>query len=212
MNQTPTPAERQSPIILAEPTDRLLCGLFVLVWLLPITWTGLTKRPVPFVGVYANDMYRVASLFTKRLQGSVDYYFQVRFEDDWDWTNLSKREFSSIIMSGNRTRLDRMLQDSVYSPRGMQQRQRLADYIKAQYEQRYPDRPKIEAFRYLVVFFPVGEMMISQKGRWVEWPIDKIPESQQRELSVHYFDGRPGQNSLLESLRSEGGVGGLEAD
>lgn len=195
-------ASQPKTTIVAERPDYFLCGLFILVWLLPITWVGMTKKSVPLVGTYANDMYRVASLFTKRSQGPVDYYFQVQFEDGWDWENISKRDYSKIIMSGNRTRIDRMLQDSVYSPRGMKQRQQLAEYIKEQYERQHPDHSKIDSFRYLIVFFPVGEMLVNRKGGWTEWPIEKIPEKQQTELSVHYFDGRPGKNSLIESMRS----------
>ncbi|MCA9213706.1 MAG: hypothetical protein KDB27_11600 [Planctomycetales bacterium] len=191
-------------IVLADRPDYFLFGVFVLIWLLPITWVGLTKRSVPVVGLYANDMYRVASLFTTRLQGSVEYYFQFQDEEDiWDWQNLDKEDYGSIIMSGNRTRLDRMLQDSISSHRGMRQRQRLAEYIKTHYEKRNPDKPKMTAFRYQVVFFPVGEKMASQVGRWREYPLEKLPQEQVRELSVHYFDGRPGKNTLIENMKVE---------
>ncbi len=203
-----SPQSEPSRVIVAERPDYFLCAFFVVVWLLPISWVGMTKQRVPLVGTYANDMYRVASLFTKRLQGSVDYYFQVQFEDGWEWVNIPKRDYASIIMSGNRTRLDRMLQDSVYSPRGMKQRQLLAEYVKAQYERRNPEHSKIESFRYVVVLFPVGNKLASQKRGWTEWPIETIPEEQQRELSVHFFDGRPGKNSLINSLRSSAEANG----
>ena len=194
--------KHDEPVIVAERPDFILCTIFVLVWLLPITYAGLARRSVPLVGTYANDMYRVASLFTQRLQGSVDYYFQIRLEDGWEWENINKRDYASIIMSGNRTRLDRMLQDSVYSPRGMAQRQRLAEYVRGIYEKQHPDR-KIVAFRYIMVFFPVGGPLTSQKGGWTEWPIEQVPEGQQRVLSVHYFDGRDGENLFFEELKAE---------
>ena len=41
-----SPLKSRSQVIVAERPDYILCGLFVLFWLLPITWVGTCRNPV----------------------------------------------------------------------------------------------------------------------------------------------------------------------
>ena len=196
----PEEADNKSESIIVDSrADYIFLSVAVLVWLVPITLVGLFGRSMPFVGTYANDMYRVAGLFTKRLNSSVDFYFQVLAEDGFEWVDVPKKDYASIVMSGNRTRLDRLLNDSIRSPRGLEQRQSLAEYIKRVYERNHPDNPKLESVRFVMVVFSL-ETMATQNRGWREWPIEHVPEEARHIMSTHYFDGRKPNDTLFESL------------
>lgn len=171
-------------------TERLLLVAFILGWLAPIAWVGLTREPVPFTGRWLNNNYRVSCLFPEAVAGWTSYYLQARLEDSLEWRPLRETDYTQMEPFGHRTRLDRMLGQSVDEPHGMLQRQRIAEFVKTRYERLHPSGPRVDAVRFVYVRFPVGDSLLLAPGPWRKPSLDSLPDRYRpRVFSTHRFDG-----------------------
>lgn len=157
--------------------------LFIALWLLPITWVGLTGVTIPFAGPWLSDLYRVSCLFTERVPSWPAYYLQVQAEDG-RWTSLDREAFAPMEPFGYRSRIERYLAHGHPFP-GMGEteawRQTLADELAAwtrtRYVDLYPDEPPPRALRIVELRYPVGGALAAPEGRWRVPPFEESPEA-----------------------------------
>lgn len=177
-------------MVLADRPDYLLCIFFLIVWLAPMTWVGLTHRSIPVAGKYLNNLYRVAGLFTKKVNNWSDYYCQIRLEGETDWRDLPE-SYSAMKTFGDRSRLFFVVSNSLRAPNGMDHRQRMAEYVRQRFERDHPQFPKVLSVRFLHVTYPCGAYLVRQRRAWKTWPLAQVPQRLQRPLSMHFFNGWP---------------------
>jgi hypothetical protein len=192
---TSTPAERAAgrlqPPVPARRRDYAFAALFLVLWLVPISWVGLTDRPPAFAPVYLQHLYRVACLFTERVGGWSDYYFQVQLEGSESWVTAVQEDYARMKPFGHRTRLHRMLTISRRNERGTIQREQMARFIKTRFEELYPDRPRVVGLRFIHVFYRTGEPELAHpRGRWERPPLAAVDRRRGEVLSSHFFDER----------------------
>jgi hypothetical protein len=160
------------------------------VWLVPITFTGLTQRSVPMAGPYLNNLYRVACFFTERVPAWSEYYFQALPAGSYEWITLAETDYSTLEPFGHRTRLHRMLSETD-GRQGTRLRQRMAEFIKHRHKSLHPQQPQLEAVRFVVVSYETGKELAQSRGPWMQQPFDDIPRDRRHVVATHFFDGRP---------------------
>lgn len=174
--------------MLAKPRDITLATAFFFVWLVPITYTGLTKSVVPHANIYMNHMYRVACLFTTRVRSWTHYYIQVKLEDQEDWTSVPTSDYAKLEPFGHRTRFDPMFGYSYKSSAGTLRRLKMAEFIKKRYEALYPEDADIASVRFMRVTIRSGDPRIAKpKGHWVKPPLESFPEKEHIFVFSHDF-------------------------
>ena len=197
--RSPTKPDKERVVVAGRP-DYLLSSAFVVLWVLPILWVGIThQKRVPLVGDFLNHNYGIACLFPDRSTGWNDYHFQVRLENRTKWFETPESDYTRMEPFGHRTRLHRMLGLSARQPHGMLQRQHMAEFIKTRYEYLHPESPKIAAMRFVYVHYKASDDAAKQKGRWVTPPLSAAKRFYVR--STHYFDGRLPENSRGQRVR-----------
>lgn len=197
------------PARIAGPADFVFAYLFFCLWLLPIVYVGMTGRQIPLEAFtrmgfpsrasresasYLNNMYRIACLFPDRVSNWSNFYYLVRLEGEERWTSVPEEDYGRLKPFGYRTRLKRMLDLARDNENGPRLRQDMAAFIKQRYERLHPGEPRVEAVRFVRVFYKVGSPeLASPIGRWVNPPFEIIPESQQQIVSTHTFQNALGQ-------------------
>lgn len=196
-----TPSGGQPP--LARPFDVFWAVLFLAFWLLPIFYVGFFKRSFPLqklevlglpshaaeqVHKFANNNYRIACLFTDRVEGWGHYYFQARLVGQRQWINLDDSDYALLKPFGYRTRLHRMLSQTSITPAGDPRRQSIAEFVKQRFETLYPEEGKIEAVRVLRAGFKSGDPAIAlPAGHWAKPPLFIIPSHHYKLMFEHQF-------------------------
>ena len=182
------------PTYLASSKDLILGILFIFIWLIPILYVGSFKKDVPHMGLYLNDQYRCACLFTKSMTSWSTYYYQVRREGESHWIDVSQWDYGKLKPFGYRTRIQRIL-GKTYTPRGKKARRAVAEFIQQRYAELNPDAPRVVAVQFVRVMYPVGDPVIAQpQGHWTMPPLSTIPSSRQSVVGTIYLDGHDQSN------------------
>lgn len=168
--------------------------LFLILWIGPITWNGVTGKGVPGAGLWANNMYRVARLFTKRIPTWSNYYVEIFHEGMEKPTALPLTAFSDMKPFGYTPRLHRMISKSSGNSSETALRGAMAAYIKQKFENQNPFLPPIREIRLIRVVYQSGAPELAHPdGHWTIPPLESIPNSRRRVLGSF----RP-QTELLE--------------
>ena len=165
---------------LAGRRDYALAAAVLLLWLLPMGWSGLTDRSLTFLPDSVRNLYRVACLFPDSLPEWRNYYVQVLERDSWQWRTVPRDLYSRMRPFGHRTRVDFFLNRWRAGRRGGLQARALSDYILARYAAVYPERAaQVAAVRVLAASYPTGEEPLSYPdGRWRRPPLEQVPRRQ----------------------------------
>jgi hypothetical protein len=171
---------------IATPRDYLLSLFFVVAWLAPITYVGLTARAMPFVPAAFQGLHNISCLFIKAPKAWQNVYYQVRLAGSRRWTSVDEADYFEMKPFGYRTKAHRLLVESVFETRGERQREELARFIEQRHEALYPDRPPVVAVRFLAAHYHVGEAeMARPAGRWSRPPLEQVERSRLTLISEH---------------------------
>lgn len=176
---------------------------FVLVWLIPITWVGLSHKSVAGAGNYLNNQYRVASLFTRRCPSWSEYYYLIHLEGSSRWTVVPESYLCKMQPIGFQSRLQRYVADSLGQHHGVYQRQRLAVFVRKRFIRGFRPRRKVNAVCFIEAQYPTGDAMASQLGSWERKEFSEIPKIRKQVISIHFFDKRTPVNGRGEKLPLE---------
>lgn len=148
-----------------RPTSRLVSwydGLastaLVVVWLLPVLWTGATHRDVPLASRWMQQQYRVACLFLESLEAWGSYFVQVQHEGSSAWVELNLRGIFDMTVFGFRSRLHAILDETYEQPKGELRMAAIAEFIRRRYDEIHPLGPKLAALRFVYVTRTVPEL------------------------------------------------------
>ena len=91
-----SPEKRPFKTVLADKPDYLLCGAFVALWLVPISWVGVANQSLPQAGKFLGNQYQIAALFTNRVPHWIEFYIEVQIGNEW--VSSPQSHYSSIKM------------------------------------------------------------------------------------------------------------------
>jgi hypothetical protein len=89
--------------------DAVWATIFLLGWLVPLAWVGVTNLSVPFLPRYLDYQYRIGALFPKYTPVWEQLYLQVRLEGEADWIDLPERQYFPALPFGYISRLNFLL-------------------------------------------------------------------------------------------------------
>jgi hypothetical protein len=145
---------------LATWYDWLGSTALVVVWLLPVLWTGGTGRNAPFASAWMQQQYRVACLFLESLRTWHTYHVQVQYEGLDAWIELDMRGIFDMTVFGFRSRLHAILDETYQESKGSLRMDAIAEFIRTRYQERHPLEPKLAGLRFVYV-----ERTIKELGR-----------------------------------------------
>src|SRR4051812_14839458 len=98
----------QSPKIYLPPgvrTQDYVCGIvFLIVWLLPVAWTGLTLKKISFLPRVVTYFHNIGNLFTYAVPVWPLPYIQAKQQGSDEWITLPEDEYFRLKTFGFRTR------------------------------------------------------------------------------------------------------------
>lgn len=182
----------KAPRSIATPWDYLLALFFLVTWLIPITYVGLSARPVHFIPSAFQGLHNISCLFIVAPKAWQNVYYQVRLEGSRRWATVAEEDYFRMKPFGYRTRAHRLLVESVFEgSRGELQRQELARFIKDRHEALHHASPPVTAVRFLAAHYYVGEAeMAHPAGRWTRPALEQVDKSRVTVISEHDFPGR----------------------
>lgn len=171
---------------------RLVPGVvFLFVWLIPITYVGLTDRSVPEAGRYLNYMWRIACLFPGRSDAWDDYFYEVRQVGEEEWVEVPLEMLGGMRPFGAGNRLHRMMAQGGGDRNRPAVLRSAAWFVKNRFESRHPAGPGVEEVRFVRVRYRVGSpRLVAESGPWTAPTLDEIP-SARRTVWRQYRFGKP---------------------
>ncbi len=166
--------------------QRDLIGLtaFLVLWLGPMAYRGLTNRPMPGLPRLLTYLHNVSALFpTAMPYWRVDYVL-IRPEGSDAWTALPEAEYFRMTPFGHRTRLHQLMNISL-TPGGHARRAEAAAWIRARYIARHPQRPRPAAVRFVGAQYRTGRD--APRGPWRTPPLESFHPEESFILSTHDF-------------------------
>jgi len=189
----------------ASARDLVLSLLFVLLWLLPIFYQGWTSSTIPpsVLPPFLTNIYRVSCLFTKSVPAWGDWYFQLKHVDDPGWWTLRESDYSKLEPFGHHSRIDLFLSKSGNYSTGTAQRQAIADFIRKRHRDLFPDRPEVEAIRFVKAVYKVevGGELARPARCWEKKPLGEVALASRHVVGIYYFDGREPDDRHTRSLK-----------
>lgn len=150
--------------------------LLILGWLMPITYVGLTDRPIRFGGQYMNYMWRIAALFPRRSNSWDDYFYQVRVSGSDDWLAVSHRDLGSMEPFGAGNRLHRIMAQGGGDRNREAVLRSAAWFVKHRHESLNENNSAVEEVRFLRVRYPAGSPeLVDEPGPWVIPDLADVP-------------------------------------
>jgi len=171
--------------------DLFSCLFFIFIWIIPITYTNLVNKDIPFFPRTLCYVQRISFLFTKAIWRWPVYYVLIRYENTPGWTILPEDEYFHLQPFGFRTRFDQLMTFSHYntgwSPgvKSKKAREReLAHWLARNYAQRHKDQPAVEAVQFVAAVFKVEDKP-TFKGHWQKPSLNSFTKDQILIVSTH---------------------------
>jgi len=169
--------------------DRISFSLFVLLWLIPLLYRGLTERALPGMPRLLKYLHNASCLFTESVKHWRVDYVQVQLSENGEWLTIPEEAYFQMQPFGHdRTRLHRFM-DLSLSKAGFARRAELAAWLRQRYTSHHPSHPIPVAVR-----FVVGQYLIRREppaGRWHKPPLEAFRPKETVILSTHRFDAKP---------------------
>ena len=139
----------------------VVSALFILFWILPVLYTGLTKQPVRFLHPYFSYQSNVSCLFEREQLRWSNYYVQIQSAPAaGNGGRIDMPQYSRMKPFGTFTRLEyylmypyRLSHNGTDLEAGQIE---LAEFVRGRYETLYPD-DRVRAIRLVRVDYPVDE-------------------------------------------------------
>jgi len=180
--------------------DVYSCLLFIILWLLPVMYTGLVNRDVLLLPRTLCYLHRISFLFTHGTPVWTNYYIQGLPEDSNAWVTLPESDYFRLQPFGYRTRLHAVLSAKLQHyalgyPQGQGQQQareaELARWISQRYNSTRQRSQGLEAVRFMFANSPLGDNA-SISGHWRKPALDSFQKRKIHVLSVHDVRDREG--------------------
>jgi len=187
MKKDKTAEKNELPARIATPRGYILSILFVIMWLVPMSYVDLVKTRVNLsllshigissqytqkVETYINNLYRVACLFPQSVTFWRNYYYQVKLEGENEWITLDLKKYTGLSPFGYRPRIKVLTNFSFRSSgnwqanAGRRRRQDMAKFFKRKFEDMNPELVPVAAMRFIGVDYPVGGPIAKPEGHW----------------------------------------------
>lgn len=167
-------------------TKDVIIGMaFVLLWLAPLAYRGLTDRPMPGMPSLLRYVQNASCLFVDSVKAWRVDYLQARLAPGGEWITLPEEDYFKMEPFGHyRTRLHRLMDVSL-TKSGYARRAELASWIRRRYSERHPDAPKLVAVRFIAAQYPLQRAAPS--GAWQRPPLASFRSEALAILSTHEF-------------------------
>jgi|GEM_PF-1844559 len=86
-------------------------GLFLMLWLAPLFWTGWTLRSWPIFPHWLAVEHQVSGLFLKELKSCHDFHLEWKSGDN-EWFELNERRLYPYVVFADRSRFDQLVSRS----------------------------------------------------------------------------------------------------
>lgn len=169
--------------------DVALTVLFILAWLIPITYVGATKRDAPWLPDWLRHQHRVSCLFINEVKGWQTYRLEVQRGGSDRWEPMSEENYFELPVFGYRSRLHRVLGHSYKKGKGAQRLREVGQYVKERYDQLNPEGPSLDALRFVRIYM-TNEMLAKQTGRFKPMQPNEVPASYVLYFGEMRFDGK----------------------
>ena len=123
--------------------------IYLLLWLLPISWVGSTYSDVKFFPTVIKQQNRVACLFTNEARAWKTYHIQIQLGGSGEWVEMPLDDYFEMDIFGYRTRLHRLLSVSWRKYKGIDRTREMSNFVKTRYDKLNPDGPSLDAIRYI---------------------------------------------------------------
>lgn len=176
---------------------RALAGFFLVFWLLPISYVGLTEKQVPVVSNWFNEQYRVACLFTKRIPAWTVLHYQARWQGGWETLDIDT--LCPLTPFGYRNRLDFILTHDVKGQAWEQRISDIAHFLTRRIETEFPERGRVRGIRFIQARIPSGDPLIARPmGHWERFPLEVLESYGLNRLAQFDWDAEapPAKTSL----------------
>ena len=164
---------------------------FIIIWIIPITYTGIFNCDMPGFPRTLCHLQRIAILFTHSIESWPIFYIQVRSHENNQWQTLKEEDYFRLKPFGYRTRLFTILyfsKDSLGFQKGIDldaaRREELAQWIAARYARLYPHESDIESVQFVAAFYYTQEGKAIQ-GRWRKPRLESFAKDKTIVISRH---------------------------
>ena len=177
-----------SPELKVTKKDFLCCFLLILVWVIPVIYTGLTHRKILLFPSGVRYFQSIGDLFTKRVHVWPMPYIQILRQGDQTWMTLPEEEYFRLKTFGYRRRLFEVLYYATnipdYERKSSHTQAELARWIAKRYTKLYPGNPKPLAVRFVAGLYFVNPQN-PPTGHWQPPAYEAFPKDKTYVLSTH---------------------------
>jgi len=181
--------EHKTPKSFLSLTNIALAIIFLLLWIAPIIFIGLTLKPILFLPPYFSYQSNISCLFESEALGWSNTYFQIQLKGQQQWLNVPEEDYTQLEPFGYRTRLGFILSINYNSDfKDLESRRdQLAVFIKRRYEEINPT-DIVGAVRFLRIEYPLGDNIPFPNNHWLRPSLETIPSDQYKIKAVIQFD------------------------
>ncbi len=166
----------------------LSCLFFLVFWIVPILYTGLTQRKIAFFPRTIRYFQSVGNLFTHRVDVWPMPYIQVLLAGEENWKTLLEKDYFPMETFGYRTRLFEALYYATnildYDRKTQATRAEIARWIAKRYAQLNPGALPVQFVRF-VAGLHFMDPREPPAGHWQPPPYESFPEEKTYILSSH---------------------------
>lgn len=166
---------------LVRPFGLAVSLVFLVMWILPITWVGGSKKSTPGMPYYMQNLHRISCLFTHSSKDWKTVHYQIKFKGSDEWVEGFEPGIFPQSIFGYRGRFNRIIGQSLRGgARGGGRRWEVAKHIQTRWAELYPNDPPITHVRYIRVVHPVFESHCMANEPWQKLPLAVYPQNQWR--------------------------------
>lgn len=181
--------KRESAPFKSNKLDVILCLFFLIVWILPLLYSNVTKSKIPLFPSFWQTVTSTSNLFTRANYVWPVPYMQVQLQPDGEWLTLPEEDYFPMRTFGYRTRLFEALYLAVQDDeKSLAVQRELAQWIVRRYAQANGRAPVAVRFIAGLHRSQWGQVL---DGHWRTPPLYTFPDSDVYVLSRH--DARGGQ-------------------
>ncbi len=157
-NAEPVVAEQSNLLRILTPYGAMVSFVFLILWLLPITWVGGTKGDVRYLPLHMRQQHRVACLFTNRVTAWKTYHIQAQMDGSDEWVEIDEAPYFVMDIFGYRSRWQRIMSKAYRKAKGLKRTRVMANWIHDHWEEHNPDGRKLDAIRYVRITHRVKDL------------------------------------------------------
>ena len=162
------------------PWPRIHLFFFSLLWFLPVGYSLLFQKGIPFFPQGVNRLAAFCPQSGSKPKVWESYYVEAQAGNiSNEWVPLNLADFSALqAVDSGRSRLEQMIANSERQTGGDKVRAAAAKYLGGRYREIYPQAPAITSVRFSAVDQPVGgRSLASPAGVWTDPPLGMMSQA-----------------------------------